>query len=204
MAISFDRFAGACAILAGVGGLLYSAAFLFLLYSDSPRTAAKLNDVFLMAGGFLSVIVFVALYGRLRDTEPGFALLATVFGIAAGLGSLIHGAYRAANFIKPPGRGIGDMLPNPVNPRGLLTFAMTSLALALVAWLILAGGRLPRGLGYLSGLAGVLFMVVYLDRLIILNPKNPFLLAVALLTGFVVSPALYVWLGRVLWRYPAV
>jgi hypothetical protein len=41
---------------------------------------------------------------------------------------------------------------------------------------------------------------VYLGRLIVLNPKNPLLLTAAVLSGFVVSPAWFLWLGSILWR----
>ncbi len=46
----------------------------------------------------------------------------------------------------------------------------------------------------------MLLLVVYLGRLIILNPKNPVLLTAAILTGFVLSPAWFFWLGRELMR----
>jgi hypothetical protein len=42
--------------------------------------------------------------------------------------------------------------------------------------------------------------VIYFGRLVIFNPKSPGLLTVALLTGFVVNPAWYAWLGLELWR----
>jgi hypothetical protein len=35
--------------------------------------------------------------------------------------------------------------------------------------------------------------------LIILDPKNPIVLVDALLSGFIVNPVWYVWLGIVLW-----
>jgi hypothetical protein len=36
---------------------------------------------------------------------------------------------------------------------------------------------------------------IYLGRLIVLDPKSPVLLVAALLAGFIVDPAFYVWLG---------
>jgi hypothetical protein len=41
----------------------------------------------------------------------------------------------------------------------------------------------------------VLFVYVYVGRLTILNPKNPAVLIPAVLSGFVVNPLVYVWLG---------
>jgi NADH:ubiquinone oxidoreductase subunit 5 (subunit L)/multisubunit Na+/H+ antiporter MnhA subunit len=58
----------------------------------------------------------------------------------------------------------------------------------------------PRRLGDLSLLAGFLLLLVYLGRLIIFDPDNAALLVVAAVTCFVVTPALYAWLGLVLRR----
>jgi hypothetical protein len=49
--------------------------------------------------------------------------------------------------------------------------------------------------GYLAYLLALLLVVLYLGRLIVLNPSNPVILIPALLNGFVVSPALYIVLG---------
>jgi hypothetical protein len=43
-------------------------------------------------------------------------------------------------------------------------------------------------------------VLVYLGRLIILNPASPFVLYPAALTGFLVNPAFYLWLGSALRR----
>ncbi len=101
--------------------------------------------------------------------------------------------------IKPPKIDLSAAgLPNETDPRGLLTFGATALALFIVAWLILRGAEFPRGLAYLAFVSAVLLVVIYLGRLIVLNPKSPVLLVAALLFGFVVNPAWYVWLGLVL------
>jgi hypothetical protein len=55
-------------------------------------------------------------------------------------------------------------------------------------------------LGYLAYLSAVLLVVLYLGRLIVLDPTNPLILVPALLNGFLVNPALYVWLGLALLR----
>jgi hypothetical protein len=43
-----------------------------------------------------------------------------------------------------------------------------------------------------------LLIVLYLGRLIILSPSHPVMLVVTLLSGFLVGPAWYGWLGIVL------
>jgi hypothetical protein len=72
--------------------------------------------------------------------------------------------------------------------------------LLIVAWLVVRDGEFPRGLGYLAYLSAVLLVVLYLGRLIVLDPASLVILVPALLNGFLVNPALYVWLGLVLLR----
>jgi hypothetical protein len=46
----------------------------------------------------------------------------------------------------------------------------------------------------------LLTVIIYVGRLTVINPANPVLLAPILLTGFLVNPVWYIWLGLVLWR----
>jgi hypothetical protein len=205
MTRSYERFAGACAVAAAVGGIGYSASFMTYLKSGSVA-AAKVSTVLLLGGGLVVVVVLIAVYGRLRQIDAGFAILALVLGLMAAAGSSIHGAYDLANFVKRPvgaPPGISN-LPNAVDPRGLMTFGLSGLAVLVAAWVIVRGGAFPKRLGYLGALTGVLLFVVYLGRLIILNPKNPLVLTAAILTGFVLSPLWFAWLGRELWAGRAV
>jgi hypothetical protein len=77
---------------------------------------------------------------------------------------------------------------------------VSGLALLLIGWLVRRGGFFPSRLGDLSLLAGFLLLLVYLGRLVIFDPDNAVLLVIAAVTGFVVNPALYAWLGVVLRR----
>lgn len=119
-------------------------------------------------------------------------------GLAGALGSAVHGGYDLANTINPP-PSIPD-LPNPVDPRGLLTFGVAGIALLVVAWLIGHGGRFPRGLGYLGYASAILLLALYLGRLIVLAPTSPVIVLPALLNGFLASPVFYLWLGLALLR----
>src|SRR5215210_3084359 len=187
----FERFAGVCAVLAGVSGFLYAVAFVVL--QDELSSA-----LFLMVVGLLTSVALLAVYERLRETDASFALLALVLGTAGSLGSAVHGGYDLANAINPPS-SIPD-LPNPVDPRGLLTFGVAGAALFVVGWLIVRGGQFPRGLGYLAYLSAVLLVILYLARLIVIDATNPLILAPALLNGFLINPIFYVWLGLALLR----
>jgi hypothetical protein len=194
---SYERFAGTCALLVAAVGVLYSLTFVIVV-ADAPKWAEVTNAVFLLAGGLLAVAVLIAVYGRLRDGEPAFALLALVLGLTGGLGSAIHGAEDFALEVRK--EGAIDTGLSSIDPRGFVTFAVSGLAFLLVGWLVRRGGFFPPRLGDLSLLAGFLLLLVYLGRLVIFDPDNAALLVVAAVTGFVVNPALYAWLGLVLRR----
>jgi hypothetical protein len=188
---SFERFAGVCAILAGVSDFLYGIAFLVL-------QNILLSGLLLMLGGLLTSAALLAVYERLRETDASFALLALVLGLAGSLGSAVHGGYDLANAVNPPA-SLPD-LPNPVDPRGLLTFGVASIALFVVAWLIGRGGQFPRGLGYLAYISAVLLLALYVGRLIVLDPASLLIAVPALLSGFVINPLFYLLLGFSLLR----
>ena len=195
---SYERFGGTCAILAGVSGFLYALAFI-IISQNAPALGALLSALFLLLLGLLSSAAQVAVYGRLREVDPAFALWALILAMVAALGSAVHGGYDLANALNPPSAALGD-LPSAIDPRGLLTFGVAGLALFVISWLIVGSGRLPRGLGYLGYLSAALLVLLYLGRLIVLSPSSPIILIPALLNGFVVNPVWYVWLGVSLLR----
>jgi len=193
----FERFAGACAFVVGLGGLTYAIVFVTVL-RGAGRAADAASAGLLIVGGLLSTAVLVAVYGRLRPSSGSFALWALLLGSVAAIGSAVHGGYDLANVINRP--QIGLSIPNPVDPRGLLTFGVTAIAVLVLAWLILRSGAFPKRLAYVGFAAGVLLLVIYVGRLTIVDPESPVLLVAALLAGFVVNPLWYVWLGLELRR----
>jgi hypothetical protein len=195
----YESFAGPCAVLVGIGSFLYAIAFIILVIGErAPELGMLLSSLFLTLIGLFSTAVLVAVYDRLRETDATFALLALLFGIAGALGSAVHGGYDLANAINPPARASAD-LPSEIDPRGLLTFAASGIALFIVAWLIWKGRQFPIGLAYLGWVSALLLIILYLGRLITLDPTNPVVLVPALLNGFLVNPAWYIWLGVALW-----
>ena len=188
----FSRFAGVSAVLAGSIGLLYAISFVVLENS-------LLSGLFLMLGGLLATAALTALFHRVRGVDPSLALWGLGLVIFAAMGSVIHGGYDLANAINPPATPNTD-LPNPIDPRGLLTFGVSSIGLFVIAWLIGRTAGLPRGLSTLGYVLAVLSVILYVGRLIVLSPRNPLIFVPALLTGFVVYPLWYVWAGLVLWR----
>jgi hypothetical protein len=189
----FERFAGLCAIGAGVIGFLYAVAFVIL---RDPLLSA----IFLLASGLLSTAALAGTYARLRPVDAAGALWALLLGIAGALGAATHGGYDLANALHPPAALVAADLPNSVDPRGLLTFGLAGLGLLAVGALIIRGWAFPRPLGWLALILGALLVILYLARLIVLDPTSPAVLAPAVLTGFLLNPAWNIWLGLALWR----
>ena len=192
MKTSFEKFAGWGAVLAGISGFLYSISFIVLQNN-------LLSALFLMLGGLFSASALTALYQRLRGTESGFALLGIFLVLSAALGSAIHGGYDLANVLHPPA-SINADLPNPIDPRGLLTFGIAGLGLFLLSWLITQEMRFPKSLAYLGILSALLMIILSLGRLIILQATSLVIVIPALLEGFLVNPIWYIWLGLTLMR----
>lgn len=202
-AADYERAAGAAAILAGIGGVVYSIAFLGgVVGGYAVELGTMVAAIALLGGGLLSVMVLVVLYRRLLDAAPAVALLGLALVAIGAAGTIVHGGYDLANAIQPPITDVlGDaQLPHPMDPRGLLTFGMSGLGLTVLTWQSRRSGTLPTNLATLGTVVGVLLIVVYLGRLIILTPTNPLVAIPAALTGFILSPAFYIWLGLELRR----
>jgi hypothetical protein len=195
--MAFQRFAGISAYAVAAGGIAYSVAFVAAVKADSG-VAQGLSSLLLLLGGLLSTAVLAALYQLAREVEQGFALWGLLLGAIGVLGSAIHGGFDLAVKIHPAFDVPG--VPNEVDPRGLLTFGVTGLGLLVLSWVIGRGTGLPGGLGRLGMVLGVLLIGIYVARLYILNPNNLFLLGLAGVTGLVVHPIWFVWLGRSLRR----
>lgn len=177
------------AYLAGLSWLAY--AYFFVIARDN-----LLSALFLTLGGLFAIKVFTALYQMLKEVDEGFALTFTVLGVAGALGTMVHGGYDLANAINPPAMANLD-LPSQIDPRGLLAFGITGLAVLKASWTMGKSKSFPQNLSYLGILSGILLMVIYLGRLIVLDPTSPVLKYPILIEGFIVNPLWYLWLGYI-------
>lgn len=193
---SFEKFSGRLAILAGVAGFFYAVAFIIISRRD-PTTGALLSALFLLLTGLFASAAFVGVYERLKETSSGFALWAMLLGVVGALAMAIHGGYDLANAINPPAANIPSIagLPSQIDPRGLMSFGVAGIVLFAVSWLMRKSDQFPKGLSLLGYLSALLLIILYLGRLIILNPAHPVILLSAILNGFLVNPLWYVWLG---------
>ena len=90
----FERFAGLCALLAGIGSFLYALVFLVLHNTG-------LSALVLLLVGLLSAAALVAVYLRLHETDAAFALWAFLMSVTGAIGSAIHGGYDLALALHP-------------------------------------------------------------------------------------------------------
>lgn len=194
---AFDRLAGTAAVLVAIGGIAYSVSFVVAVKAPS-EAALNLSWVLLLLGGLLGTLVLVAVYRRVRDTDPGLALWGMVLGAVGTIGSAVHAGWEVAMIVQPVARN--PDAPAPMDPRGLLTFGMTGLGILVLAWLMRRGRSLPAALGTLGIALGAGMLLVYLGRLLIIDPTNPALLGIAGITGLIAHPWWFIWLGRSLRR----
>ena len=139
----------------------------------------------------------VVLYQKVKAVEENFALIALILGIIGSVGLLIHGGYDLANVINPPAAANLD-LPNQVDPRGLLAFGVSGLAILKFSWLLSKIKGFSVSFSTLGMISGLLLIEIYLARLIVLSPARPILLYPVLIEGFAVNPIWYIWLGSIL------
>jgi len=188
----------------GLAGFAYSVASIGLVVSGAaPDPGRLLAALALPVGASLTVVTFAGVYRILLDSAGGLALLALLLGVTGSFGAAVHGGYDLAIATHPPSGDLGAAgeLPHPIDPpRGLLTFGVTGIGTLVVAWLIGRHPAFPRALGYLGYLAGTLLVAIYLGRLLIVTATDPLVAGPAILTGFLVAPAWYLWLGIVLRR----
>jgi hypothetical protein len=194
-----------CAIAAGVLGLFYALGFVVLTRSDSTHDLGViLYSLSLLLGGVATSALMVGLHYKLREVDEAFSLWALLLGIGGALGAAIHGGYDLANAINVPVNDPLDAanLPNQVDPRGLITFGVAALSLLVLSWLITRSQVFPKNLGYLGYALAILLIVLYVGRLTIMTASNPIIFVPALLTGFLLNPAWYLWLGSLMLRQP--
>lgn len=189
---SFDRFAGVAGICTGILSLLYAV---FYLLVKGPLHDL-LPSLFLSLGGLLATAVAIALYARVRETEPLFAAWAVALALFGQMGAAVHGAYGFAQVVTPGLRGPDlSKLPNPFDPLGFLAFGVVGISILVFAWLIVRSGSLPRSLGYLGYVLGVALLVLFLGSLFVNSTSSLFVLVPGAVASLIATPAWNIWLG---------
>jgi hypothetical protein len=195
--VPFERFAGLCALAVSGGCVLYAALFITIVEGSAETGELWLTS--LLIGALLTIPPMIAVYGRLQETDPGFALTGLVLGLGGAFGAVLHAGYELAFSVTPPKQ---RYFPGPESvSKGVLRYLVAGLGLLVIGWLISRGRTLPAGLGYLAAFGGVLLVVIYFGRLFdFITPGDYASLIPPILFGFAVYPLFYAWLGLVLWR----
>ena len=180
-----ELLAGLAAIGTAVAGVAYAVAFVGL-------KSNLWSAIFLLVGSALSLFVLVAVYERFASIEPRIARWALIVAVIGAAGAAIHGGYDLSIQLHPEAATTG--LPNPVDPRGLLTFGASGIALLTGAWLVTLSRELPTWAAWLAGATGLALLATYLGRLVVLDANSPYVIGPALVAG-ALSPIVYVALG---------
>jgi hypothetical protein len=183
----FDRLAGWCALLGAALAIVYAIGFV-VLKSAPVYSSARL------AGVIVSTVALFAVYERVRAAGP-LASVGLALAVAGTLGAAIHGGFDLAVVFHPGAPGPSG--PFAVDPRGLLTFGVAGLGVLVLSWAGLSVEGLPRNLVYLGFVLAIVLIVIYLGRMIVLEPTNILVLGPALV-GAILSPIWYAWVGWLL------
>jgi hypothetical protein len=191
-ALTFDRFAGVCAIIAGLSSVLY--AVFFLLVKGPLNT--YLPPIFLALGGFLALPPLVAVYQRVRREEEGFALWALLLAVVGYLGTATHAIFSLAA-VMPKNIDVGAAKNlNQVDPRGFLAFFVTGVAVLVFAWLIQRSGVFPIELAYVGYVLGASVILLFLGNLVTgTNTSSLLILIPGAVASLLATPAWNLWLG---------
>jgi len=194
---SFDRFAGWASILAGVAGIGYALAFVVLKNGPLSAQFLTLAPLFAVAG-------LVAVFERVRAIDSGYATLALALGAFGSLAASTHGVYDLSNVLHAPTAALPADVPSALDPRGYGTFALTGLAVLILAGLAGRSTELPGWVGPLGIVLGVFLVLTFLARLIVLDATSLLVLGPALVSGLL-SPIFFLLLGAWLlgWRRSA-
>jgi hypothetical protein len=193
----FDRLAGLAAILVAAGALLYAAIFVYIVEGSPDQWVVELWYSLLIGGGMLTVLVLVGVYERLRPAGGGLALVALLLGVLGAFGGIVHGGQLLNATLQ-------DASADPLasaDPMGVFRYATAGVALAVVGYIVLMAGGLPRAIGSLAAFGGFLLVLIYAGRLYdFITPSEKVSLIPPVLYGIVVHPLLYVWLGFTMLR----
>lgn len=180
---SLAAYAGA------IGGILYGVAF-FLLNHDIAAS------ILLMLGGLASTIILFHLSTTLFSVNEPVARWALVIGMIASVLTVVHAGYDLAKDIHPPDTpGVLLGYPSSVDARGLATFGLAGLVYLTLATLMSRSDAYAKRLARLGQALGVIMIVIYFGRLIILDPEN-IVVRIALAAGVIANTSFLLWLGR--------
>ena len=217
---SFVRFGGLAGILLAVTSLVTVAIYYIavpaaqhLPLTDASTVLASLakqsTGSQFFSGcyaliAFWALIGIVAVYYRVREAGQAWALFATIVGAIAAVGTIGANIYQIAQikylvtlYATNKSLAIDSFgSPSPVNPLGLMSFALTAVWFVILATLMLRT-NLPRLLAYLGYIA---FADLTFGFIVTVAGSVQLAIVAALIAGVVGGPAFWVWFGALLWH----
>ena len=126
-----------------------------------------------------------------------FDRLAGLAAVLVAAGALLYAAIFVYIVEGSPDQWVVELWYSLLIGGGMLTI----LALAVVGYIVLTVGGLPRALGSLALFGGFLLVLIYAGRLYdFITPNEKISLIPPVLYGIVVHPVLYGLIGATLWR----
>jgi hypothetical protein len=194
---SFVRAGGYAGILLAVTSWAAVVAFVAGLGAEAFQLLYALI-------AFWALIGIAAVREVIRPAGQAWSRYATLVGSIGAVGTIAGALYDVARIRT----GMDVTTPNPVNPLGLMTFALTGVWFVVAATLLWRTRGIPRLLallGYIAfadlalGFIGSLLAATVPIALFGVSP-TPIATLAALVAGAVGGPIFWLWLGIVLLR----
>jgi hypothetical protein len=217
---SLERLGGLAGILLALGSLVAVAIYYTLVpaaqrlpVTDAKSYLASLAQDSMGTLLFQGVYAFIALcalvgiiatHFRVRALGEAWAFFATLVGAIAAAGTVLSSVYQFANLqylAAHPALGQQAAAtfdaPSPVNPLGVMGFALTAIWFLVIGLFFLRGANQPW-------LLGVLALVAFADLVAgfaaSIAGNQTIMIGAALIAGAVGGPVFWLWQGLRLWR----
>lgn len=220
---TFQRFAGAAAIVVALSSLIYGLVFLFLVPGDlkglPPKslvafsanpTGRQICSLMLALGGLAASAAIVGIYQRLREVNQGWALWSFILGMAYSVLTTIYGIYITFLFpalshlyvanasnpaIQQAAVAIGTV-PSALDPYGFTKFFLSGIWLLITGVLMIRSRYFALALGYLTLIAGIGVIVLFIGTA---TNTLALILGTGVLGAAVIGPIFWLWVGYTLW-----
>jgi hypothetical protein len=217
---SLVRLGGLAGILLALGSLAAVAIYFTLVpaaqhlpVTDAKSYLASLAQDSMGTLLFQGVYAFIALcalvgiiatHFRVRALGEAWAFFATLVGAIAAAGTVLSSLYQFANLQYLAARpALGQQAaatfdaPSPVNPLGVMGFALTAIWFLVIGLFFLRGVNQPRLLGILALVAFADLAAGFAASIV---GSQTIMIGAALIAGAVGGPIFWLWQGLRLWR----
>lgn len=195
---NLDRNMARIAVAVGVSLFLHTVASLVVTHHADKWIGATLSALLLVVTGLLISFLNVGLYNHLRKANETIALWLLIISSFAAFGSVAHGGYDLAIATSRSPNDVLDIggKPNATDPFGMLTFGLTGIAVAGWTWLKGKEEAYHPDFLRLGYSLAILLLLLFVGRLTGLDPNGWLVTGLVAVTGLILSPAWYIWLGK--------